>query len=132
MPTTSSGGRLAFNSNYDGFRIIDISDPDSPQEIFHQRCNGDQGDIFVWDNVLVRSRNSKKAESRTCDGQTVPAGWEGVHVFDISDLTNPELAASVELPCGSHTLTGAKDGDRLIVYSNISSSAGLHRRRPCR
>jgi len=30
----------------------------------------------------------------------------------------------VELPCGSHTLTGAKDGDRLIVYSNNSSSAG--------
>ena len=59
-----------------------------------------------------------------CDGQTVPAGWEGVHVFDISDLTNPELVASVELPCGSHTLTGARDGGRLIVYSNNSSSAG--------
>ena len=29
--------RLAFNGNYDGFRIIDISDPDAPQEIFHQR-----------------------------------------------------------------------------------------------
>src|SRR5262245_64685161 len=26
-------GRLAFNGNYDGFRIIDISDPDNPQEI---------------------------------------------------------------------------------------------------
>ena len=117
-------GRLAFNGNYDGFRIIDISDPDNPQEIFHQRCNGDQGDIFVWDNILVRSWNSKKAVPRTCDGDTVPAGWEGVHVFDISDLTDPDLVASVELPCGSHTLTGARDGSRLIVYSNNSSSAG--------
>ena len=117
-------GRLAFNGNYDGFRIIDISDPEDPQEIFHQRCNGDQGDIFVWDDLLVRSWNSKKTVARTCDGQVVPAGWEGVHVFDISNLTNPELVASVSLPCGSHTLTGARDGGRLIVYSNNSSSAG--------
>ena len=117
-------GSLAFNGNYDGFRIIDISDPDAPEEIVHQRCNGDQGDIFVWDDILVRSWNSKKAVDRTCDGQIVPAGWEGVHVFDIGDPTDPELVASVELPCGSHTLTGAKDGNRLIVYSNNSSSAG--------
>jgi hypothetical protein len=34
------------------------------------------------------------------------------------------LVASVTLPCGSHTLTGARDGDRLIVYSNNSSSGG--------
>lgn len=117
-------GRLAFNGNYDGFRIIDISAPGSPKEIFHQDCNGDQGDIFVWEDILVRSWNSKKATDRTCDGQVVSAGWEGVHVFDISDLLDPELVASVSLPCGSHTLTGAKDGDRLIVYSNNSSSAG--------
>jgi hypothetical protein len=117
-------GRLAFNGNYDGFRIVDISDPDAPHEILHQSCNGDQGDIFVWDDVLVRSWNSKKTDPRLCDGKSVPAGWEGVHVFDISDLTNPELVASVELPCGSHTLTGARDGDRLIVYSNNSSSSG--------
>ena len=34
--------------------------------------------------------------------------------------------ASVELPCGSHTATAAPDlaNDRLIVYSNNSSSSG--------
>ena len=117
-------GRLAFHGNYDGFRVIDISDPDSPEELIHQGCNGDQGDIFVWDDILVRSWNSPKSTARDCDGHTVPAGWEGVHVFDISDLSNPELVASVELPCGSHTVTGARDGDRLIVYSNNSSSTG--------
>jgi hypothetical protein len=117
-------GDLAFNGNYDGFRIVDISAPGSPKEIVHQRCNGDQGDIFVWDNVLVRSWNSKKTVVRDCDGQPVPAGWEGVHVFQLDDLTDPRLVASVQLPCGSHTVTGAKDGDRLIVYSNNSSSSG--------
>jgi hypothetical protein len=64
---TAFWGRLAFHGNYDGFRIIDISDPDDPQEILHQRCNGDQGDIVVWDDVLVRSWNSKKTTPRrTC------------------------------------------------------------------
>jgi hypothetical protein len=118
-------GRLAFNGNYDGWRVIDISDPDNPVELAHPSCNGDQGDIVVWENILVRSWNSKKTVDRTCLGDTVPAGWEGVHVFDISDPVNPTLEASVELPCGSHTASaaGVDDGD-LIVYSNISSSAG--------
>ena len=116
--------RYAFNGNYNGFRIIDISDPEAPVEVMHQGCDGDQGDIFVWEHILVRSWNTKRTTDRLCDGQTVPAGWEGVHVFDISDKTDPQLVASVSLPCGSHTLTGARDGDRLIVYSNISSSSG--------
>jgi LVIVD repeat len=118
-------GRLAFNGNYDGFRIIDISDPEDPLELTHARCNGDQGDIAVWGDILVRSWNSKKATARDCEGQMVPAGFEGVHVFDISNLTDPKLVASVELPCGSHTLTvaGISD-DRLVVYSNNSSSSG--------
>jgi hypothetical protein len=115
-------GKLAFNGNYNGWRVIDISDPDNPVELAHPECNGDQGDIVVWQNILVRSWNSKKSVPRTCAGQTVPAGWEGVHVFDISDQANPVLKASVELPCGSHTVTvaGVSNGS-LIVYSNNSS-----------
>ncbi len=62
---------------------------------------------------------------RHCDGQTVAAGWEGVHVFDISDPSDPSLMASVTLPCGSHTLTVAGiSAGNLIVYSNNSSSSG--------
>jgi len=118
-------GSLAFQGNYDGFRIIDISSPAQPRELVHQRCNGDQGDIVVWGDILVRSWNSKKTEARTCDGQVVPAGWEGVHVFRVSDVSDPQLVASVELACGSHTVTAAGvSAGRLIVYSNISSSAG--------
>ena len=118
-------GRLAFNGNYDGFRIIDIADPDNPTEIVHARCNGDQGDIVVWENILVRAWNSKKTSARTCDGEPVPIGWEGVHVFDISNLSDPDLIASVSLPCGSHTLTAAGiSNGNFIVYSNNSSSSG--------
>jgi hypothetical protein len=118
-------GTLAFNGNYDGWRVVDISDPDNPAELAHPSCNGDQGDIVVYRDILVRSWNSKKGEDRFCLGTTVPAGWEGVHVFDISDPVHPVLKAAVELPCGSHTVTMAGvSANQLIVYSNISSSTG--------
>ncbi len=117
-------GKLAFQGNYAGFRILDISAPGNPKLINFQDCNGDQGDIVVWDDILVRSWNSPKSEDRLCDGQVVPAGFEGLHVFDISDLDDPVLIASVETECGSHTATLAPDleNNRLIIYNNVSGS----------
>lgn len=116
-------GNVAFHGNYDGFRVIDISAPGNPKLLSHPRCNGDQGDIVVWGDILVRSWNSPAPAGRFCDGEPVPVGFEGVHVFDISDLSAPSLVGSVELGCGSHTTTLAPDldNDRLIVYSNVSS-----------
>jgi LVIVD repeat len=124
-------GRLAFHGDYDGFRIIDISDPEDPQLISRTRCNGDQGDIVVWGNVLVRAWNAPKTEARNCDGTTVPAGFEGMHIFDISDLSDPKLVGEVELSarpqadspgCGTHTLTLVKDpnANRLVIYNATS------------
>jgi hypothetical protein len=117
-------GDLIFNGDYDGFRIIKNA-PGNPTEISRTRCNGDQGDIVVWEDVLVRSWNTKRTDPRNCDGSTVAPGFEGVHIFDISDVEDPELVGELRLPCGSHTVTvaGISD-DRLIVYSNNSSAAG--------
>jgi hypothetical protein len=128
-------GRYAIHGNYDGFRIVDISAPGNPKLISHPRCNGDQGDIYVYEHVVVRSWNSPAPDGRSCDGQPVPVGFEGVHVFDISDPTDPTMIAEVEFSaagaatrgtadgCGSHTVTGVPDlaNNRLIVYSNNSS-----------
>jgi hypothetical protein len=118
-------GDIAFNGNYNGWRTIDISNPNNPVELdWYNECNASQGDIVVWGDILVRSWNSK-VTGRFCGGQAVPDTFEGVHVFDISNLTSPQLVASVDMPCGSHTATLAGiEGGNLIVYSNISSSAG--------
>ncbi len=117
-------GNLAFQGNYAGFRILDISAPGNPKLISFPQCNGDQGDLVVWNDILVRSWNSPKSQDRLCDGQVVPAGFEGLHIFDISDLEDPVLIGSVETECGSHTATLAPDleNDRLIIYSNVSGS----------
>ena len=118
-------GRYAYQGTYDGFRVIDISAPGNPRLVKDVTCNGDQGDIVVWGHVLVRSWNTKRTTERQCGGTTVPAGFEGAHVFDIGNPANPQLVAALELPCGSHTVTAAGvDGGDLIVYSNNSSSAG--------
>lgn len=124
-------GNFAYHGNYDGFRIVDISEPDNPIEVLDYRdCAGNQGDVIVWDNILVRSWNSPAPAGATCDGEPVlpgvfPGGWEGLHVFDISDPTDPDLVASIETQCGSHTATGVPDlaNDRLLVYNNPSSGA---------
>ncbi len=129
-------GNLAFNGNYDGFRIVDISDPAAPQEISWTHCNGDQGDIVVWENVLVRAWNSPAPSGRFCDGQPVPVGFEGMHIFDISNLSDPQLVGEVELSarpeadspgCGTHTLTAVPDlaNDRLVIYNATSGGNRL-------
>src|SRR5687768_9243856 len=89
-------GNLIFHGDYDGFRILRTS-PGNPKLISRTRCNGDQGDIVVWDNVLVRSWNTGRSEARNCDGTVVPVGWEGLHIFDISNLADPQLIGEVEL-----------------------------------
>lgn len=122
-------GNRAYQGTYDGFQIIDISNPADPQKILdYNQCNGNQGDVIVWGNILVRSWNSPAGATATCDGQLlnlVALQFEGLNVFDISNPLDPDLVASIDLPCGSHTATGVPDpaNGRLLVYNSGSSSA---------
>jgi hypothetical protein len=123
-------GDLVFNGNYDGFRIIRNS-PGNPKEIAWAHCAGDQGDIVVWGDILVRAWNTAAPAGSSCDGQPVPTGFEGMHIWDISNLRDPRLVGEVELSarpqadmpgCGSHTLTLAPDlrNNRVIVFNATS------------
>ncbi len=127
-------GKHAFQGSWLGFNIRDISEPDNPTQVSFTSCNGNQGDIVVWDNILIRSWNSPASLGATCDGQSVPTGFEGLHIFDISDLADPVLVGSVDLStnaifgrCGSHTATGVPDldNDRLLVYNSGSGCDGI-------
>ncbi|HUP17972.1 MAG TPA: hypothetical protein VM848_18230 [Acidimicrobiia bacterium] len=118
-------GKYAFQGNWLGINVRDISAPGNPRQVSFTECEGNQGDVLVWDDVLVRSWNSPAPPGVTCDGQTVPQGFEGLHVFDISNVRDPALIGSVELECGSHTATAVPDpaNDRLLVYNSGSSGA---------
>ena len=123
-------GDLGFNGNYDGFRIIKNS-PGNPKEITWAHCNGDQGDIVVWGDILVERGTRPRRPERFCDGQPVPVGFEGMHIWDISNLADPELVGEVELSarpeadapgCGTHTLTLVPDLEdgRVLIYNQTS------------
>jgi hypothetical protein len=96
-------GKKAYQGTYSGFRIIDVADPENPVELEnYEECSpgttqGNQGDVIVWENLLVRSWNSPATATSSCDGELVGAGFEGLHVFDISDPSDPDLVGSVPL-----------------------------------
>jgi PA domain/LVIVD repeat len=112
----------AFQGTYEGFRIVDISSSSRPREIInYAECSpgttqGNQGDVVVWDDILVRSWNSPATATSTCDGQLVGLGFEGLHVFDISNPRDPDLVAQIGL-----------DGlPNLVTINAPSSAAGAY------
>jgi hypothetical protein len=126
-------GNYAFQGHYTGFRIINIASSANPRQVSFTECNGNQGDVVVYEDVLVRAWNSPAPAGATCDGQPVPTGFEGVHIFDISDLEDPVLVGSVEISeragadavgCGSHTITGVPDLDAntLVIYNQSAGT----------
>src|ERR687891_374923 len=96
-------GKTAYQGTYEGFRIVDVTEPDNPVEVNdYAECSpgttqGNQGDVIVWGNLLVRSWNSPAGATSSCDGELVGAGFEGLHVFDVSDPSDPDLVGSVPL-----------------------------------
>jgi hypothetical protein len=122
-------GNRAFQGTYEGFRIVDVSDPENPVELKnYNECSpgttqGNQGDVIVWENLLVRSWNSPATATSSCDGELVGAGFEGLHVFDISNPADPDLVGSVDLDglpnlvtingVGTFEAAGAQFGPRL-------------------
>lgn len=136
-------GNIAAQGTYAGFRLIDITEPDNPVEIInYTECSsatstvGNQGDVLLWDNLLIRSWNSPvsagNAATASCGGELVGQGFEGLNIFDISNPTNPVLVKNLRMAadttpvgCGSHTATLVPDLARgnLYVYNSASSGA---------
>lgn len=136
-------GNRAYAGNYDGFRIIDITNPtqiENPANVIADvSCPGPQNDISVWDRdndgqadlafLSVDSPRFSETDSTECGAGGLPAGataeqnaaaWEGVRIFDMSDESNPVQIAAVPTDCGSHTHT-LVPGDDGNLYIYVSS-----------
>jgi hypothetical protein len=126
-------GDRVYQGTFPGFRIIDISDPARPEQLINYtncRHPSGQGDVVIYGDILGRSWDSASSSGMPaggwpCGDTTVQAGEEGLHVIDVSDPSQPDVEAFIDLPCGSHTATAVPDVEngRLIIYS--SSSSGL-------
>jgi hypothetical protein len=129
-PTNATQTDLAFRGNIaiagssDGFRVVNIEDQNNPVQISRMACNGSQGDVSVYGNLVFRSVDTPQS-STSCTSTNVststPGAWEGIQIFDISDLANPVKIANVRTDCGSHTNTLVPDEANDQVFLYISS-----------
>lgn len=133
-------GNIAIQGRYDGFRVVDIRAPGNPRELAYFRCVSAQGDVSIWMNLVFRSvdvpqvtdgctdvAQAGNPTGADCAPVAAPCtGFEGIQIFDISDLNNIRLVKSVPLDCGSHTHTLVPDpGRRRVLIYNSTSGAGL-------
>ena len=77
-------GTTAVQGTYDGFRLIDVEESDNPVEIVNwEECvsptstTGNQGDVIIWGDLVIRSWNSgtpapRYPEGHPMAGQTIP------------------------------------------------------------
>ncbi len=117
-------GNIAIAGSYDGFRILDITNPTKPTEISRTLCNGPQGDVSVYGNLVFRSIDTPQS-STSCDSTNVtastPGMFEGIQIFDITNLKSPQKVASIATDCGSHTHTVVPDPKNGRVFLYVSS-----------
>lgn len=125
-------GNFAYQGDYGGFRIFDISNPAAPALVGNMVCLGAQNDITVWDRdgngqadiaftSVDRTQSGENCGSTNVAHDTPrPAGWEGLRIFDISNPASPSQIGSVYLDCGSHTNTLWPDpnNNRVLLYNS--------------
>ena len=119
-------GNHAFVGNFHGFNVYDISDPADPTIVTNVVCPGGQGDLSVHGDLLFMSVEESRARVDCGTDPTVGTRFQGVRIFDISDVANPVQVATVQLCRGSHThslVTDPDDPENVWVY--VSGTAGV-------
>jgi len=131
-------GNLAFEGNYNGFRILDIKTPSRPQVLSDVDCRGPQNDVTVWGNLLFLSVDRPQTTD-SCDNSadvtidpkdpSTWTGFEGIRIIDVSNPRDPVFIKAVATDCGSHTATLVPDlrhGRVLLYVSSYPLIPGPH------
>ncbi|GIF77191.1 LVIVD repeat-containing protein [Asanoa siamensis] len=119
-------GNTAFMGGYNGFTVFDVSNPSAPSLLTTVVCPGGQGDVSVYGNLLFMSVEETRGRVDCGTNPAVGQRFQGVRVFDISNVTNPQQVAAVQLCRGSHTHSlVTKPGDTENVYVYVSGTAGV-------
>jgi hypothetical protein len=113
-------GDRTFAGHYEGFQIIDGSDPENPEQIVDFACPGSQHDVSVWQDLLFVSVETPRT-SPDCNSAAMAGGmpgFEGMRIFDVSNPAKPVLVKGVPTDCGSHTHTLVPDAEngRVLLY----------------
>ena len=144
-------GDRAYVGTYDGFRIVDISNPAAMTVLSDTKCRANQGDVSIFKTrggrmILLQSIDRAVTEADCTgvdtgtttelegpDGQYTedPAtaqmrtrsrfGYEGLRMFDVTDPENPQYLRFYRTACGSHTHTLVPDPRSGMVHAYVAS-----------
>src|SRR5919109_3125859 len=86
-------GTVAVQGRYDGFRVIDISNPADPTVLSRVACHGGQGDVAVWGSLLFRAVDRPQTRAGCGGRDTAPGvpGFEGIQIFRIGNPASPRF-----------------------------------------
>ncbi len=129
-------GDLAFITNVDGFRVVDIGKPKKPVVLADVRCRaGREADVSTFHagtrRYLIQSvdRPQTTEDCSSTDTTTVVEngrprakfGFEGLRLFDITDATNPRFLTMYRTSCGAHVHTLVPDPENGAVQVYVAS-----------
>jgi len=123
-------GNYVIQGNYAGFKFWDVSNPAKPVMRNSILCPGNQGDPSVYGNLLFISIQATSARLDCGDQGVVDTvsteRFRGVRIYDISDIANPKVVASVQTCRGSHTHTlVTRPGDHENIYVYVSGTSAV-------
>lgn len=119
----------AAQGSYNGFAIYDIANPELPVLLSTTVCPGYQGDLSRAGDLLFFSVDQPRNGS-ACGAPSVAASnvaaWEGIRIFDVSDVAAPAYVGNVGTRCGSHTHTlvpNPEDEGSVYLYNGSYDSS---------
>ncbi|HTL05508.1 MAG TPA: hypothetical protein VL241_07150 [Gemmatimonadales bacterium] len=123
-------GNHIFQGGFAGFQVWELSKTGAPTLRLGFVCPGGQGDPSVYKNLLFISVEMPNGRI-DCGTQGVADSvskdrFNGVRIFDISDLDHPKQVAAVQTCRGSHTHTlvlDPKDPANVYIYVSGTSPA---------
>ncbi|MGH9468136.1 MAG: LVIVD repeat-containing protein, partial [Terriglobales bacterium] len=143
-------GNYVIQGNFHGLLFYNISNPEKPYLQTAVVCPGGQGDVSVYKNLLFVSVESggtvncsnpkplpasyrtemmaafKKIEAgdknvKMPQRPADPSAFEGIRIYDISNINSPRQVADIQSCRGSHTntlVTSASDPGDVYIYLN--------------
>ena len=122
------GTHFAYQANFAGFTIWDISDPAKPALTSVVRCITSQGDPSIVGHLLFISAEGAGNRNDCGDGgvQDPKDHMAGVRIFDVTNPKAPKLIKNVQTCKGSHTHTvvpSPTDANILYIYVSGQQAA---------
>ncbi|MBT8445457.1 MAG: DUF305 domain-containing protein, partial [Gammaproteobacteria bacterium] len=122
-------GDVMVAGSYHGFNVYRLVDGGMPKLLSSVVCPGGQGDVSIVGDLLIMSVEQTRGRV-DCGLQSVsedvsPERFQGLRIFDISDLTQPVQVGGVQTCRGSHThsvVAGPGEDGRIIVFNSGTSA----------